>query len=424
MASIFSWLDYDESERNQFDGLLRALEDVETVDNLGVGPIRDGIANLLFPGTSTIQTRARYFLLAARDCIKVEQSRPSTSAEFAARLRREEIRTLEALKVHGSANEGIIGFRRGAKTKRLPVSVYWNGAGEWGLRRHPGRSLVEYQAATVAACRRDQQYGEEPGEAGDASWWEELPAEIDDRDTHGLAITPTYDEAEYLLERAAGTAAGGAASPWGPGARSLLAVVARHVQDTPSTSLPEYVFEIKDSFQIEPRLATLLRHAGLFSSVVQGVRLLYLRLLYDAAQALGSKLDDETLRDDENSWLEECDDLQNELTTWITEAPELFEILRGAGTRIPEASREFFLQWIRAAVRDPQAAYGDPAQRDAVRRREIAIKRSNARLSRAADLTRYDGALYGGAYLDYRWSTTRRLLEDCRVALGGSDAGA
>ena len=39
-----------------------ALNEPGTLDELGIGPIRDTIADTLFPGTSTIQTRARYFL--------------------------------------------------------------------------------------------------------------------------------------------------------------------------------------------------------------------------------------------------------------------------------------------------------------------------------------------------------------------------
>ena len=34
----------------------------ETRDELGLGVVRDVFADMLFPGTSTIQTRARYFL--------------------------------------------------------------------------------------------------------------------------------------------------------------------------------------------------------------------------------------------------------------------------------------------------------------------------------------------------------------------------
>jgi len=35
----------------------------ESRDELGIGSIRDAIADILFPGTSTIQTRLRYMLL-------------------------------------------------------------------------------------------------------------------------------------------------------------------------------------------------------------------------------------------------------------------------------------------------------------------------------------------------------------------------
>ena len=35
----------------------------DTRDELGIGSVRDAFADTLFPGTSTITTRARYFLL-------------------------------------------------------------------------------------------------------------------------------------------------------------------------------------------------------------------------------------------------------------------------------------------------------------------------------------------------------------------------
>lgn len=34
-----------------------------TRDELGIGTVRDAFADALFPGTSTIQTRAHYFLI-------------------------------------------------------------------------------------------------------------------------------------------------------------------------------------------------------------------------------------------------------------------------------------------------------------------------------------------------------------------------
>lgn len=424
MASSFTWLDYDDAERDRFDGLLRALDDVETVDSLGVGPIRDGIANLLFPGTSTIQTRARYFLLVARDCVTVERSRPGTAAEFSARLRTSELQTLRALKLRGGDGQGIIGFRSGDKTRRLPSSVYWNGAGQWGIRRHLGRSMVDYRAAVVAGRRHDLPQGDEPGDNVDDSWWEELPTELDDRGVDGLEIVPSADEAAYLLERAAAVPAGGAQAPWRAETNSLLARAAAEVQSDGNRELPEFLFELERIAGLHPRVDLLLRHANHFSLVVQGVRLLYLRLLFDAARSIGNDLDDHKLSDYEHSWMEQCQGSAADLGDWVGDTPELFAILRGAGVGVPDASQWFFLEWIRAAVADPEVAYHDPSRREAVRRREFSLKRGNARLHRTTDLTRYGGELYGSGYLDYRWGVTRRLLEDCRSGLGAGHAGA
>ena len=60
--SALTWLDSSERERRSVLELVSALTEPGTLDELGIGTIRDTIADRLFPGTSTIQTRARYFL--------------------------------------------------------------------------------------------------------------------------------------------------------------------------------------------------------------------------------------------------------------------------------------------------------------------------------------------------------------------------
>ena len=60
MTSVFnstlSWLDSTERERRAVLELVSALNEPGTLDELGIGSIRDTIADALFPGTSTIQT--------------------------------------------------------------------------------------------------------------------------------------------------------------------------------------------------------------------------------------------------------------------------------------------------------------------------------------------------------------------------------
>ena len=62
MASSFAWLDYCESERRKALDLIHAFRDQGTLDELGIGTTRDALSDLLFPGTSNIQTRAKYHL--------------------------------------------------------------------------------------------------------------------------------------------------------------------------------------------------------------------------------------------------------------------------------------------------------------------------------------------------------------------------
>ena len=57
------WIDFSKTERNKILSVLDLLSEPGTLDELGIAPIRDGFANLFFPGTSTIQTRAKYFFL-------------------------------------------------------------------------------------------------------------------------------------------------------------------------------------------------------------------------------------------------------------------------------------------------------------------------------------------------------------------------
>ncbi|MCY4528435.1 MAG: DUF6361 family protein [Chloroflexi bacterium] len=69
-------MDSSEHERRSVMELVSALNEPGTLDELGIGTIRDTIADTLFPGTSTIQTRARYFLFIPWILNIVEEGSP------------------------------------------------------------------------------------------------------------------------------------------------------------------------------------------------------------------------------------------------------------------------------------------------------------------------------------------------------------
>ena len=60
-ASSFGWLDHDAAAADRMREVLAAFSEKSTIDALGFGVVRDALANRMFPATSTIQTRARYF---------------------------------------------------------------------------------------------------------------------------------------------------------------------------------------------------------------------------------------------------------------------------------------------------------------------------------------------------------------------------
>ncbi len=56
------WIDFSREDRAKAMEALHRLQDPMAVDELGIGIIRDAFADAFFPGASTIQTRAKYFV--------------------------------------------------------------------------------------------------------------------------------------------------------------------------------------------------------------------------------------------------------------------------------------------------------------------------------------------------------------------------
>ena len=57
------WVDFSKADREKVLDVMNLLQAPGAVDEIGIGLIRDAFANYFFPGTSTVQTRAKYFLI-------------------------------------------------------------------------------------------------------------------------------------------------------------------------------------------------------------------------------------------------------------------------------------------------------------------------------------------------------------------------
>ena len=123
--SSFTWLDYSERERRQMLDVIDLFKEHSTRDELGLGSVRDAFADQFFPGTSTIMTRARYFLLVPWTYIRLEAKKVGFG-QVAERARRAETDLIEGIE-NSSDSRGNIGKYAKRTLKRLPSSVYWQG---------------------------------------------------------------------------------------------------------------------------------------------------------------------------------------------------------------------------------------------------------------------------------------------------------
>lgn len=147
------WIDFSKEQRNKVISVINLLSEPEAVDELGVGIIRDGFANIFFPGTSTVQTRAKYFLLVPYILNDLEHKRGMTADKMLNSLYEQELDLIDVLKKGGE--KGVIGELLGRKLKRKPSDIYWNGIRTYGIFTGGKMSLSSY--AKLSSLLKDKQ---------------------------------------------------------------------------------------------------------------------------------------------------------------------------------------------------------------------------------------------------------------------------
>src|SRR5690348_4583745 len=130
--SSLAWLDFSENDRRRALEVIETFREHDTVDELGLGTVRDAFAELFFPGTSVIHSRARYFFFIPWTYLRLER-RKTPSEKIAGEARRAEIALIDVLLASGDG-EGTIGRRARSKLKILPSAIYWQALHRLGIR--------------------------------------------------------------------------------------------------------------------------------------------------------------------------------------------------------------------------------------------------------------------------------------------------
>jgi hypothetical protein len=406
--SSFAWLDYSEHDRRKALDVIDAFREKETVDELGLGTIRDAFADLFFPGTSTIQTRARYFLFIPWIYQRLED-KEVPSAEIARTARRDEIALINELaESEPMFGAGVIGIIARDRVKRLPSSVYWYGLAVWGIRRFRGsqeqyhRSLDRFYRSRDSAIRADDKELIAVGRM--RNWHAGIPS-APPGFPKGTNFSLTRREAEYLGDRVTDAAP-----------RSLMAHFIVHDLAPGDAAFP---WEHEAFDELPSHLREQLDHARAFSEALHGSQLLYNLLV---AELLASSESTALYRDQLGEWRAMMRRKASVFGAW--DRNRLWEIVLGTGARIGHPTRMFVDRWLDLVIRTPGVDVGhDTTARTLVEERERQLKGEQARVKnpRARELW---GGKSGAAQLDYRWRSAARILDDLYVGRHKGSGGA
>ena len=124
MEPTLTWLDLTASDRDKMRRVLDLFNEQGTLDEMGLGSLRDALSDALFPGTSYLHTRLRYVLFIPWIYRRLE-NRVRAGTNVAQAARQYEIGLIGALERSPGA-DGIIGVHARASLVRLPSSVYWS----------------------------------------------------------------------------------------------------------------------------------------------------------------------------------------------------------------------------------------------------------------------------------------------------------
>lgn len=384
---MLAWLDTTAEEQRLTRELLSMFSQEQGLDAIGIGQIRDAFSDLLFPGTSTLHTRARYFLIVPWCYTHGDAARARGEARL--RAGRAQERRLTTAMPPGES--GVIGARAGAAVKNLPSNVYWSGLERYGILTRPtDRSHLD------DARTRDQDATELTSRSIGA-WHPSLPEPpqgFPETLEGGLAMAPA--EQAWLAERILSSVPD-----------SLLA----HLIDTRET------FRAPSEFPwdtVDPEWGETLQHAYVFSTVIHGAQLVYNLLV---AQKYEENTELDRVENPVSAYRERIDEwaarLEEQRPTlahhWNQDAMQA--LLHRFNRNISSETFQFVFEWIDSAMRHgPARTVSDHYLQGRIAAREHR-KGPQSRLHNPKLLATWQGGS-GANQLTFRWPQVKRMVHD------------
>lgn len=410
MNSTFTWMDYSERDRRHMMQIIDGFREKGTRNDLGLDSVAGAFSEMLFPGITVQQNRARYLLFVPWIYVLLERQGVGPT-EVRRRLKGLEVRLIDALQ-GSDDNRGVIGRRSRENLQRFPSYLFWSGLKRWQILLFPGSQDQYHESlSTLHEKRRKAGARSDDGEAlhvGATSTWHpslpEPPADFPEE----ASFKMTRSEASFLQERMQ------TSQP-----NTLLSFLVSLGE--PGDGVP-YPWQHSYFEQFPEHIRMQLHHARMFSELAHGATLLYNHML---AEASAVSTEDEHTTDGFADELENWSELiegSDALACW--DRDEFWRVVYSANTRVPASTRAFFDNWCDIVLTPGGAASvaANERARVLIRRCEHSTKGSLARLSNPRRLELWNAPTIVGRH-SFGWFTICRLLQDIADGLqGGCDA--
>jgi len=404
---MFTWIDHSEKQRRQILEAIDMFREKDTRDELGIAGIRDAFSDMLFPGTGSLQTRARYFFFVPWMYLGFDAARVS-SAEVERKRLAFEIALIDRL-ADSSDPAGTIGIQSRSSLQRFPSSIYWNGLKLLRICQFPG-SQAEYhrgldrQKAARAAVRRNDD--DEVVGALTRAWHAGLPAAPATFPSK-VDFALTHPEARYLKGRLLENHR-----------QSLFAfLIDREYEDADAG----FAWEHSASQQAPITLLRQIEHARCFSEIMNGAAILYNLYLGELDPRREAVIDDcEGILQD---WLELIEERFPALLDWGRNREDFWKLLDEREYVPSLQTRTFVDEWSRRVLSgDATKLRASESTKELIKNREVQIKGTGkARFTSLTSRERWRGEA-GLGRLDFRWQSARVILRDISDGLAGAHA--
>lgn len=376
--------------------VVNMFQERDTRDELGIGTIRDAFSDYLFPGTSTIQTRARYMLFIPWIYTEIEHKKVKSN-EVAYRARKNETKLIYSL-LNSESEEGIIGKREKENLKRMPSNIYWNGLGSWGIRKFMGtqeqyyRSLDTYYRNRKLAIINDDK--EPVNGLFNANWDPQLPRSPDDF-LKRVDMNLTFEEACYLKDRIQLCH------------QDCLLSFLLNVDEEMDAN---FFWDLPFIDNFSTKLKENINHARNFSETIHGAALLYNLML---SKESGNEILVKEYENKLDSWIDKIDQRWDLLINWYNNRSSFWSSDALKYVNIPPLTHRFVDEWFRIIFINGNI--NDVIQNDKaqllIRDREVRLKGKRARLKDRRSLENWNGHS-GDVQLDFRWNKVRTIIND------------